>query len=92
MPVDDNNLGTIYFMDSGGEYKPLDMARAIDITPNIMPEPTGENFSGIAKDLSLTIETQPITKGAQIFLNTGNALYLRCPKKLRRSRRWRNKL
>ena len=73
------------FVMQDGEYKPLGHISEVELTS----EPVNSTFSPGSIELEGKILCNP--KAFYIFITTGNDLYLRFPKKLRRKKSWTTK-
>lgn len=78
-----------FFVMQDGEYKPLGNISECDISiePN-NPTPEEEHYAYFSQDpIEFTVKTTSNLRAFMIFVTTGNDLYLRFPKKLRRKHR-----
>ena len=75
-----------FFVMQDGEYKPLGSISECDLS--IEPTPEEEYYAYFSQDpIEFTAKTTSNIRAWVIFIETGNDLYLRFPKKLRRKRR-----
>lgn len=76
----------MYYQDSDGEYKPIGHIDETELTMSC--DSDSENLCHRFMDKEMTITAKLRNpEGIFIALTTGNDLYLRFPKKLRRRRR-----
>lgn len=89
-PKDMSIMPMCYYMDSNGEYKPIghiDEAELTALSPESETERHYKAFS--LEPMELEVKFKGNVGGLSVYLQTGNDLYLRFPKKLRRWRRRR---
>lgn len=76
-----------FFVEDNGEYKPLVHISEVELTAGEdakYSEEFAHCFSSVS--IELTVKTASNLRAFMIFITTGNDLYLRFPKKLRRKR------
>jgi hypothetical protein len=81
--------GRVFISADGEHFEPLGELKEVELSLNpCNPSPEKEYRSYLSKECTLTLEGE-IEYGSRLFLRTGKKLFLRCPKKIRRSRKWR---
>ena len=86
MPLKDLESSQFYFLDNG-EYKPLGHIDDLELTLSATDEQQ-EDYHKYFLNESIEIEMKICNvESLMIYLRTGNDLYLRFPKKLRRRKR-----
>lgn len=78
-----------FFIEQDGEYQPLGHISEIELTTEpVNPTFEQEYFAYLSPDpIEFTAKITSNLKAWVIFIKTGNDLYFRFPKKLRRRRR-----
>ena len=74
-----------FFVEDNGEYKPLNHISEVELTD---PTPEQEYYAYFSPEpIEFTAKITSNLRAFAIFIMTGNDLYLRFPKKLRRRKR-----
>lgn len=84
MPPKSIKQSQLFYLDDG-EYKPLGFVDHVNLTIEDEEATCDENRFLSFEPMSLTIKCFNF-RGLMIFIKTGNDLYLRFPKKLRRKK------
>ena len=78
--------GRVFISADGEHFEPLGELKDVELPCS--PDTEKEYSSFFSKDCTFTLEGK-IEYGFRLFLLTGKRLFLKCPKKIRRSRKWR---
>lgn len=78
-----------FFVENNGEYKPLNHISEVELTIEpVNPTPEQKYYSYFSPEsIEFTAKITSNLEALVIYLKTGNDLYLKFPKKLRRRRR-----
>ena len=90
MPIKFGNIENAqFFVQDNGEYKPLSYISEVELTIEpVNPTPEQEYYAYFSPEpIEFTAKITSNLRAFAIFVKTGNDLYLRFPKKLRRKRR-----
>lgn len=89
MPIKFGEIkNALFFVEDNGEYKPLGHISEVELTTEpVNPTPEQEYYKYFSSDpIEFTAKITSNHKAWCIYIKTGNDLYLRFPKKLRRKR------
>ena len=75
----------MFYQDFNGEYKPLGEIEECELTVSA-DESDHKSYCLLEKSMELTATISSNIRALWIFVTTGNDLYLKFPKKLRRRR------
>lgn len=90
MPIKFGKIkNALFFVEDNGEYKPLNHISEVELTSEpVNPTPDQEYLAHFSPGpIEFTAKITSNLRAWVIFITTGNDLYLRFPKKLRRRRR-----
>ena len=79
--------GRVFISADGEHLEPLGELKDTELSSS--PDTESEFRAFFNKDCTLTLEGR-LDIRTILFLRTGKKLFLKCPKKIRRSRKWRD--
>lgn len=84
-----NRNGVVFVSADGQHFEPLGEVKDIElsVTPSTFEK---EYYCIWDRECTVTVGSDmKINRGFILYLKTGKKLFLKCPKKLKRSRKWR---
>ena len=86
-----NRNGVVFIASDGVKFEPRGELKEVDFSLHSNDEQFEKEYMCVwGKECTVTVQGNfRINNGFLLYIKTGKELFLRCPKKIKRSRKWR---